>query len=108
MKIAIIGSSQYYEKMFAYAEMLKRKGHEVRLPVLDDGDFDELHLMEQNRDSIEWAEEIHMFWDGRSQGTWGDFCMAFALRRPVKLVYLEQKSIRNIVVKYCEEECHKS
>ena len=89
--------------MITYGQSLGLKGHTVRLPVLDGDDFSELHILERNRDNIEWADEIHMFWDGRSIGAWGDFCMAFALKKPVKLIYLECKSIRNIVVEYCRK-----
>jgi len=83
-----------------YASQMESKGHKVRLPFFDEDMADELELMERNRENIEWADEIHIFWDGRSPGCWGDFCMAFALRKPIKIVFLEEKTMAGIMRKY--------
>jgi len=88
--------------MNKHAAFLRKEGHEVFLPALDDLPLDdELAIHEYNRNLIERSDEVHMFWDGRSVGCWGDFCMAFALHKPVKLVFMERKSIQSIVRKYC-------
>ena len=104
MKIAIIGSTRYEERMHDRRSYLLDAGHQVRLPFLDrDRDLDELGVCSGNRDMIEWADEIHVLWDGRSVGTIFDLGMAFALRKRVKIIYLEPKDFRNFVKQYAEK-----
>ena len=101
MKIAIMGSTAYREgRMLPLKVELEKAGHEVRLPTFDGGARTEYDLMSQNRALIEWADTICILWDGRSIGTWGDICMAFALRKPIALPYLEPTSCRNFVKQY--------
>lgn len=101
MKIAIIGSSQYQRKISEYYLPLRQAGHEVRMPAFDErSELDALGVCEYNRGIIEWADEVHIFWDQRSPGTLFDFGMAFALRKPVKVVYLEPKTFAEVLKKY--------
>jgi len=101
MKIAIIGSSQYKDRMLKHATELKRKDHAVKIPALDDKKgLDELGVCEYNRDMIMWADEVHIIWDRRSTGTIFDFGMCFALRKPIKIVYLEEKTFEGVMRKY--------
>lgn len=101
MKIAIIGSTQYSEKFLFYDLQLKEQGHEVKVPAFDHfKDFTELAICEYNRDIIEWADEVHMIWDGRSTGTIFDFGMVFMARKPFKIVYFEPKSFKNLMEQY--------
>lgn len=100
MRIAIIGSTQYEKDMIPHRCLLLDEGHEVALPAFDACDGDELHVCSVNRNHIEWADEIHLFWDGRSLGTIFDLGMAFALRKPIKVIYLEPKDFRNFVRQY--------
>jgi len=103
MRIAIIGSSQYKDMIAGHAVRLIVQGHEVKAPAFDDFEgLDELGVCEYNRSIIEWAEEVHIFWDQRSMGTIFDFGMAFALRKPVKVVYLEKKTFAGVMKKYEE------
>ena len=104
MKIMLIGSSQYLERMQYYKMLVEvNLGNEVRLPALD-GDFrTELEIMHGNLDGIKWADEVHIFWDGRSTGFLLDFGMAVALEKPIRIIYLEQKSLRNLVEQYAKE-----
>ena len=93
MKIAIIGSTAYKSKMKEAAEALINEGNEVEMPIFDDHpEFNELGICESNRQMIEWADEVHVLWDQRSLGTVFDFGMAFALRKKVKILYLEPKT----------------
>lgn len=109
MKIAIIGTSCYYtSKMIPYKKKLKDAGHEVQLPILDDYPYlppkrIELMLMAGNLEAIKWADAVHVFWDGRSMGAWGDICMSFAVGRPIKVVYLEKLSCRQFLLQYAKE-----
>lgn len=101
MKITIIGSSQYKSKILDHKKILESQGHEVKIPAYDDHpELDSLGVCEYNRKLIEWADEIHIFWDQRSMGTIFDFGMAFALRKPVKVIYLETKTFANVMLKY--------
>lgn len=101
MKITIIGSTQYREKMYDHKTKLIAEGHEVRLPVFDDDPMlDELGICEQNRISIEWADRVDIFWDQRSMGTIFDFGIAFGLRKKIKIIYLEPKTFADVMRKY--------
>lgn len=101
MRITIIGSTQYREEIFDHETKLIIEGHDVRLPVFDnDPTFDELGICEQNRISIEWADRVDIFWDQRSMGTIFDFGMVFALRKPIKIIYMEPKTFANVMRQY--------
>jgi len=107
MRITIIGSTQYRDRIERHAEELRAKGHEVRIPAFDDHpQFDELQMCEYNRSCIEWADEVHMIWDARSIGTVFDMGMVFALRKPLKIVYIEPKTLVNVFRKYAESEAN--
>lgn len=100
MNFAIIGSSQYLDKFKALKEHLEHCG-EVRIPAFDDHpEFNELQLCEYNRSIIEWADSVYVIWDGRSVGTVFDFGMAFALRKPIVIEYIEAKTIANVMRMY--------
>ena len=101
MTITIIGSSQYRDKFDLWKETLEKEGHAVLIPAFDSHkDLDELKICEYNRDKIEQADEVHIIWDQRSGGTVFDFGMAFALRKPIKLVYLEPKTFTGVMRLY--------
>ena len=103
MKIAIIGSSQYEQKFKEAQQRLELCGREVRLPAMDDSDFTELEIMEHNRELIEWADEVRLIWDARSIMSIGDWCMAFALHKPIFIEYMEPKRIHNFMEQYHNE-----
>jgi nucleoside 2-deoxyribosyltransferase len=101
MKITIIGSTQYRDKFLAHKKTFEDVGHDVRIPAFDDHpNCDELMVCEHNRGLIEWADEVHIIWDQRSLGTVFDFGMAFALRKPIKIIYMEPKTIRGVMELY--------
>lgn len=108
MKIAIMGSTQYIDKMMNLKHSLEEEGHSVKLPILDTHPkyLTELMIMESNRATIEEADMIYFIWDQRSPGAFGDFCMAFALRKSIRLTYIEPKIIANFMRQY-EAECLK-
>ena len=105
MKIAIIGTTSYLEKMENHKRILLDSfgRHYIRLPRFDSDDLNELEICEKNREMIEWADEVHIFWDQRSMGTVFDFGMCFALRKLVKVMYLEPKTMAGVMKKYEEE-----
>jgi hypothetical protein len=104
MKIAIIGSTGYQEMMREHAEKLYVVGDEVRTPAFDCSQLNELGLIAYNRELIEWADEVHVFWDSRSIGTLMDASMCIALRKPIKIIYMNQKTLANVLRQY-EAEC---
>jgi len=104
VKITIIGSTGYRERIKNHAKQMTWAGHIVKIPAFDDKyGFDELQLCEYNRGLIEWADEVHIIWDCRSVGTIFDFGMVFALHKPIKLIYLEKKTIAGVMKKYEEK-----
>ncbi len=100
-KIALIGSTHLRDKMKWHQHRLREKRDEAMLPSFDnDVEGEGLDLLRNNRWLIEWADEVHLFWDGRSIGTIFDFGMVFALRKPLKIIYMEKKSIKGQMEQY--------
>ena len=94
MKIFIIGSTQYKDKMLDHAHKMEAEGHRVYFPALDDVTFNStLEILETNKKRMLGADEVHLFYDGKSQGTIFDFGMAFAMNKPLKIIYMNDKSI---------------
>jgi hypothetical protein len=80
---------------------MEMDGHEVRVPAFDNRpDLDELGICDYNRSIIVWAERVDLFWDCRSMGTVFDFGMVFALRKPLRVIYLESKTFMNFLRQY--------
>lgn len=102
MKIALIGSTQFIDKIGVHMEKLANEGHEVRVPAFDAHELNELQIIAHNRSLIEWADEVYIFWDGRSTGSVFDFGMVFALRKPFHIGYLEPKTLANAMKQYEE------
>ena len=103
MKIVLIGSTGLRNRFEVEKNILEAMGHEVSMPAFDDHPvFNELQLCEYNRLLIEEADEVYVIWDGRSIGTIFDFAMAFALRKPLKVVYIEPKTIAGVMKLYAQ------
>lgn len=101
MQIAIIGSTSYKDKMIQHKDIMEQLGHRVHVPCLDDHpEMDELQICEQNKKYIQTCDEVHVLWDGRSVGTIFDFGMAFAFNKPLKLIYVNQKTVLGLFEKY--------
>lgn len=101
MKITIIGSTQYKDKILKHKSDMVSLGNEVMIPAFDDMlNLDELGVCEYNRKLIEWCDEVHVIWDQRSIGTIFDFGMTFAMQKPIKIIYIEPKTFRGVFEKY--------
>ena len=96
MKIALIGSTQFLDKFEKRKKNLLAGGHKVRIPQFDNPATNELEVCEYNRSIIEWADRVDVIWDNRSVGTLFDFGMAFALRKPIKIIYIESRAFENV------------
>lgn len=103
-KIFIIGSTAYEGKMKSYKAHLEFEGHKVRLCQFDCEGLTEFEIMDRNRKNIRWADEVHIFWDGRSIGTIFDIGMAFALKKTLVLAYLNKKHFLNFLKEACRWE----
>lgn len=89
--------------MKKHKDELETQGNEVSLPAFDDFDgMNELQVCDYNRQKIEWADEIHVIWDQRSIGTIFDFGMSFAMRKKIKIIYLNQKTFPNFLAQYAD------
>lgn len=103
-RIAIIGSTGLQRRMSDHGSEEIAKGNTVLLPAFDDEPgLDAYGVAEYNRVMIEKADEVHLIWDGRSMGTVFDFGMVFAMRKPLRLVYVEEKSLRGVMEGYVTE-----
>lgn len=104
MKIAIIGSTQYKEKFLEHKKKLEEKGHEVRIPAFDDHpNLDSLGVCKYNREIIRWAHRVDIIWDQRSFGTCFDFGMVFMAEKPIRIVYIEEKTFKKVMESYQSE-----
>lgn len=83
-------STEYKQKLENYVSKLEQEGNIVHLPHRDTNQnasgFD---ICEQNANAIREADEVHIFYNGTSQGTHFDMGVSFALRK--KLVVVENE-----------------
>lgn len=90
-----------------YVERMEKAGHSVHWPPrnTDQNDPIGLRICEDNRKAIEEADEVHVWWNGKSQGSFFDLGMAFALRKKFFLVNFgfvlstPHKSFNNVLLK---------
>lgn len=89
--------------MQEYANKLTVEGHTFVFPALDGvAELGPLEICKYNLETIKNADEVHIFWDQRSMGTIFDFGMVFALRKKLKIVYMEGKTFKNVMESYEE------
>ncbi|MFH1978879.1 MAG: hypothetical protein ABII97_00615 [Patescibacteria group bacterium] len=71
------------DEIIAYAENMRRKNHDVRCPITDTNQVDELGLriVEEHEDDIIWADEIHIIWNHGSEGSLWDVAQTRMARR---------------------------
>ena len=106
MKIAIIGTTSLFPKMVEHKKRMEAEGHEVRLPCFDLNDLnenligEELEICLENKRNIKWADEVHIFWDQRSMGTIFDLGMCIALEKPLRAIYIEKKTFKNVIYQW--------
>ena len=105
MKVFMIGSTAYQDKIKKYAEELREKGHEVLIPVFDSWEnATVLDILTENRRLMRLADEVHMIYDGRSDGTKFDFGMCFAMEKPLKIIYMNNKHLIDGMYQYEESK----
>lgn len=109
-KIFIIGpvrAAEDDERKFLenYVSELESRGHEVYLPQRDTNQDDPsggLRICSDNRKAIRECDEVHVYWNGNSEGSIFDFGMAFMADKPVVLINnverLPHKDFRNVAL----------
>lgn len=81
----------YKSRLEKYAQSLEALGCIVYFPHRDTNQNESgLNICLQNRRAIKWADEVHIFYSGKSQGTHFDLGMAFMSRKKIKVVENEQ------------------
>lgn len=78
-----------------YVVKLEAQGHSVHWPERDTDQNDPvgLRICRDNRKAMEGADEIHIWWNKKSEGSLFDFGIAFALKK--KIVLVNKSSIRS-------------
>lgn len=103
MKITIIGSTAYLPAMLEHKKAMEASGHEVFIPAFDSHpELNELGICEHNVELIRQADRIDCFYDGRSHGTVFDLGAVMALKKPLRLIHLNDKTLGNLFTQYSE------
>jgi nucleoside 2-deoxyribosyltransferase len=82
---------EYKQKLEKYVEELESDGCIFHLPHRDtDQAACGLEICSQNREAIVLADEIHIFYSSKSQGTHFDMGVAFAYEKPLVVIENEE------------------
>lgn len=100
-------TKEYQIKLEKYVETLEAKGYKVHLPHRDtDQNASGLEICKQNAKAIFDADEVHIFYNSKSQGTHFDMGVTFALNKPIVIVeneiYGEGKSYPRMLDEWFE------
>ena len=101
-------TEEYKKKLEAYVKALEDKfGHKVHLPHRDtDQENSGFGICQQNSRAIFKADEVHIFYNSKSQGTHFDMGVAFALNKKIVIVenepLTEGKSYQRMLVEWIE------
>lgn len=98
------------EKIKKYVASLEESGYLVHWPERDTDQNDDIGLCIclDNRAAIAGADEIHVWWNDKSQGSLFDFGMAFALEKKIVLANpgdvlpTTHKSFNNVLISYAK------
>jgi len=94
------------QKMEAHIKNLEDRGHQVYYPARDTDQNDPIGytICVTNANAIEEADAVHIFWDKNSTGSLFDLGVAFALKKSVVIVNIddleptEGKSFTNMLM----------
>jgi hypothetical protein len=92
-------SKKERQKILTYTKNLEKTGYKVRLPFRDTNQDDEigLRICEEHEKDILLANEIHIFWHPKSEGSLWDFAqvrMAMSLGKRKKIVLVNKENIK--------------
>jgi len=92
-RIFIAHSLGLTNKALEYVKKLEQKGYIVYIPGRDTPqNLTAEEILKRNLDAIKWCDEVHVFWDGASYGTIFDLGSAYALGKPIKVVYIKHRT----------------
>jgi hypothetical protein len=79
--------------VFEYVRLREDTGDVVHYPPRDVNQDDPTgaRICTEHRAAMDWCDECHVFWDSTSSGSHFDLGMAYALRKPIKLVRAYQE-----------------
>ncbi len=76
-----------------YVSELEISGNEVYFPKRDTPqDTSASEVLKANLRGIKWCDEVHVLWDGSSYGTIFDLGSAYALGKPIKVIYMPKRT----------------
>ena len=89
-----------------YIAQLESQGHKVHFPPRDTDQTDKvgLDICTANREAIRLADEVHIYWNAKSEGSKFDFGMVFMAEKPTTLINREAvlptsyKSFQNVLL----------
>jgi hypothetical protein len=103
-KIFIIHSKGLYQMALKLTEKLEAEGHSVYFPLRDTNQNVPIgQICESNKQAIIAADEVRIIWDGTSHGVIFDTGMAFALGKKIKTEYVNEKSIKDLLLNFRED-----
>lgn len=78
-------SPKWRDGLLAYTHSLERQGHEVHLPFRDTNQNDRtgFAICQNHAGNMANADEVHVAYDGKSEGWLFDLGMAFALGKVI-------------------------
>ena len=87
-------TEEYKQKLEDYIKILENKGYKVHLPHRDTNQESRgLDICMENAIAIKESDEVHIFYNGRSQGSHFDMGVAFAFGKPMTIVENEELPI---------------
>lgn len=95
-----------------YIEKLEKEGHSIHFPIRDTKQDDPigLRICTDNKCAIEKADEVHVWWNEKSQGSLFDFGMAFMAGKRIVLANVSSvtstphKSFQNVLLVLNEKQ----
>jgi hypothetical protein len=78
-------SDQWREGLLNYATMLESEGHKVHLPFRDveQNDKTGFNICSTHANAMRGADQVHIAYDGESEGCIFDLGMAFVLKKDI-------------------------
>jgi len=102
-------TEQQQKQLDDYVKNLESNNYNVHYPPRDvDQNQEGFNILFKHRDAMRHCDEVHIWWDENSKGSYFDLGMAFMLRafRPVTLKFVvanniektEHKSFENVIL----------
>jgi len=84
---------RFSEKVFEHVNRLEADGHTVYFPPRDtDQEEGGFEICLANRKAIESCDEVHIFYDGKSEGVLFDFGMVFAFGKKLQVINIPEEN----------------